>query len=86
LTAIDINSARATRGSNIEETAFKTNINAAKEIARQLRLRDIGGLVVIDYIDMSSTENRTSIEKAMEMLQLTVELAYKLAQYQDSDC
>ncbi len=66
LTAIDINSARATRGSNIEETAFKTNINAAKEIARQLRLRDIGGLVVIDFIDMSSTENRTSIEKAME--------------------
>ena len=66
LTAIDINSARATRGSNIEDTAFKTNLNAAKEIAIQLRLRDIGGLVVIDFIDMNSTENRASIEKVME--------------------
>ncbi len=66
LTAVDINSARATRGSNIEETAFKTNLNASKEIARQMRLRDIGGLVVIDFIDMNSAENRASIEKAME--------------------
>ena len=66
LTAIDINSARATRGSNIEETAFKTNLDASKEIARQMRLRDIGGLVVVDFIDMASTGNRESIEKAME--------------------
>jgi ribonuclease E len=63
LTAIDINSARATRGSNIEETAFKTNLDASKEIARQMRLRDIGGLVVVDFIDMASTGNRESIEK-----------------------
>ncbi len=66
LTAIDINSARATKGSDIEETAYNTNLEAAKEIALQLQLRDIGGLVVIDFIDMSSEEHRKSIEKAME--------------------
>jgi ribonuclease E len=66
LTAIDINSARSTRGSDIEETAYHTNLEAAKEIAIQLQLRDIGGLVVIDFIDMSSEEHRKSIEKAME--------------------
>lgn len=66
LTAIDINSARATKGSDIEETAYNTNLEAAKEISIQLQLRDIGGLVVIDFIDMSSEEHRKSIEKAME--------------------
>src|SRR5690606_37066404 len=55
LTAIDVNSARATRGGDIEETAFHTNLEAADEVARQLRLRDLGGLVVIDFIDMSSS-------------------------------
>ncbi|HEY1069060.1 MAG TPA: Rne/Rng family ribonuclease, partial [Thermomonas sp.] len=54
LTAIDVNSARATKGGDIEETAFNTNLEAAEEVARQLRLRDLGGLVVIDFIDMSS--------------------------------
>jgi ribonuclease E len=62
LVAIDVNSARATKGSNIEETALTTNMEAAEEIARQLRLRDIGGLVVIDFIDMSSTRNRRDVE------------------------
>ncbi len=66
LTAIDINSARATKGSDIEETAYNTNLEAAKEIAIQLQLRDIGGLVVIDFIDMSSEEHRRSIEQSME--------------------
>ena len=66
LTAIDINSARATKGADIEETAYNTNLEAAKEIAIQLQLRDIGGLVVIDFIDMSTEEHRKSIEKAME--------------------
>ncbi len=66
LTAVDINSARATKGSDIEETAYNTNLEAAKEIAIQLQLRDIGGLVVIDFIDMSSEEHRRLIEKAME--------------------
>ncbi|HAE04912.1 MAG TPA: ribonuclease, partial [Gammaproteobacteria bacterium] len=66
LTAVDINSARATKGSDIEETAYNTNLEAAKEIAIQLQLRDIGGLVVIDFIDMSTEEHRKSIEKAME--------------------
>jgi ribonuclease E len=66
LTAIDINSARATKGANIEETAYKTNLHAAAEIAAQIQLRDIGGLIVIDFIDMSSAEHRQAIEKAME--------------------
>ncbi|MDC9714391.1 MAG: Rne/Rng family ribonuclease, partial [Gammaproteobacteria bacterium] len=66
LTAIDINSARATKGSDIEETAYNTNLEAAKEIAAQLQLRDIGGLVVVDFIDMTSEEHRKAIEKAME--------------------
>ena len=66
LTAIDINSARATRGTSIEDTAFKANLDAVAEIAVQLQLRDIGGLIVIDFIDMSTEENRVAIEKAME--------------------
>ncbi|MFI3180997.1 MAG: Rne/Rng family ribonuclease [Methylococcales bacterium] len=62
LTSIDINSARATKGSDIEETAFNTNIEATDEIARQLRLRDLGGLFVIDYIDMGSTKHQRQVE------------------------
>jgi len=62
LVSIDINSARATRGSDIEETALQTNSEAADEIARQLRLRDIGGLVVIDFIDMSPAPNQREVE------------------------
>jgi ribonuclease E len=62
LTAIDINSARSTRGSDIETTAFNTNLEAADEIARQLRLRDLGGLIVIDFIDMESSKNQRAVE------------------------
>jgi ribonuclease E len=62
LVSIDINSARATRGSDIETTACNTNLEAAEEIARQLRLRDIGGLIVIDFIDMESTKNQRDVE------------------------
>ncbi len=62
LTAIDINSARATKGSDIEATAFNTNLEAAEEIARQLRLRDLGGLIVIDFIDMENTRNQRDVE------------------------
>lgn len=65
LVSIDINSARATRGSDIEETALNTNLEAAEEICRQLRLRDIGGLVVIDFIDMTSTKNQRAVEQKM---------------------
>ena len=65
LMSIDINSARATKGADIEETALNTNLEAAEEVARQLRLRDIGGLVVIDFIDMSSTENQKTVENTM---------------------
>jgi ribonuclease E len=62
LVSIDINSARATRGGDIEETALQTNLEAADEVARQLRLRDMGGLVVIDFIDMLSSRNQRSVE------------------------
>ncbi|HEX6636202.1 MAG TPA: Rne/Rng family ribonuclease [Steroidobacteraceae bacterium] len=62
LVAIDINSARATRGSDIETTATNTNLEAADEIARQLRIRDIGGLIVIDFIDMESPKNQRDVE------------------------
>lgn len=62
LVSIDINSARATRGGDIEETAFNTNLEAADEIARQLRLRDIGGLIVIDFIDMGNNRNQREVE------------------------
>ncbi|WP_432463154.1 ribonuclease E [Agarivorans sp. QJM3NY_33] len=62
LTSIDINSARATKGGDIEETALQTNLEAADEIARQLRLRDLGGLVVIDFIDMTPVRNQREVE------------------------
>jgi len=62
LTSIDINSARATKGSDIEETALNTNLEAADEIARQLRLRDMGGLFVIDFIDMLANKNQRAVE------------------------
>lgn len=65
LTAIDVNSGRATRGANQEETAHKTNLEAAREVARQLRLRDIGGLIVVDFIDMRSSKHQRAVEKAM---------------------
>lgn len=65
LISIDINSSRATRGADIEETALNTNLEAADEIARQLRLRDMGGLVVIDFIDMSATRNQKEVENRM---------------------
>jgi ribonuclease E len=65
LTAIDVNSGRATRGGSQEETAYKTNLEAAVEVARQLRLRDIGGLVVVDFIDMRLAKHRSAVEKTM---------------------
>ena len=64
MTTIDINSARSTKGKDIEETALKTNLEAAKEIARQLRLRDVGGLIVIDFIDMQNEESQNKVENA----------------------
>ena len=66
LTAIDINSARATKGSDIEETAFNTNCEAAVEIARQLRIRDAGGLIVIDFIDMDSPKHQREVEDTLK--------------------
>ncbi|MEM9102215.1 MAG: ribonuclease E [Pseudomonadota bacterium] len=65
LISIDINSARATKGQDIEETALNTNIEAAQEIARQLRLRDIGGLIVIDFIDMTNSKNQREVENVL---------------------
>ncbi|MFT7673162.1 MAG: ribonuclease E [Gammaproteobacteria bacterium] len=65
LTSIDVNSARATKGSDIEETAKNTNLEAAEEIARQLRIRDLGGLIVIDFIDMLSSKNQRETENRL---------------------
>jgi len=65
LVSIDINSARATKGADIEETALNTNLEAAEEVARQLRLRDVGGLIVIDFIDMTSVKNQRAVENRM---------------------
>ncbi|WP_242107422.1 ribonuclease E [Luteimonas aquatica] len=66
LTAIDVNSARATKGGDIEETAFNTNLEAAEEVARQMRLRDLGGLVVIDFIDMTSNKHQREVENRLQ--------------------
>ncbi|WP_084062456.1 Rne/Rng family ribonuclease, partial [Arenimonas malthae] len=66
LTAIDVNSSRATKGSDIEETAFNTNLEAADEVARQMRLRDLGGLVVIDFIDMTSGKHQRQVEERLQ--------------------
>jgi len=66
LVSIDINSARATKGADIEETALNTNLEAADEIARQLRLRDLGGLVVVDFIDMLPSKNQRKVEQRLK--------------------
>jgi ribonuclease E len=66
LTAVDVNSSRATKGGDIEETAFNTNLEAADEVARQLRLRDLGGLVVIDFIDMESNKHQREVENRLQ--------------------
>lgn len=65
LVAIDVNSARSTRGADIEETAMRTNLEAAEEVARQLRLRDLGGLIVIDFIDMEDNKNQRAVEQKL---------------------
>lgn len=66
LVAIDVNSARATKGADIEETATRTNLEAAEEVARQLRLRDLGGLIVIDFIDMESSKSQREVEQCLK--------------------
>ena len=66
LVAIDVNSGRSTRERNIEETALKTNLEAADELARQLRLRDLSGLIVVDFIDMEDNKNQTAVERRMK--------------------
>ncbi|MGD8251923.1 MAG: ribonuclease E/G, partial [Desulfobacterales bacterium] len=66
LVAIDVNSGKATQRRNIEETALQTNLEAAEEIARQLRLRDLGGLIVLDFIDMREAKNRSEVERAIK--------------------
>src|SRR5215469_82255 len=84
LVSIDINSARATRGSDIETTALNTNLEAADEVARQLRIRDIGGLIVIDFIDMESQKNQREVEdrlrEAMKMDRARIQIG-KLSRF-----
>ena len=94
LVSIDINSARSTRGGDIEATARNTNLEAAEEIARQLRLRDIGGLIVIDFIDMESTANQRAVEDmlrdAVKMDRARIQLGrlsrFGLLELSASDC
>ena len=66
LVSVDVNSARSTRGADIEETAFRTNMEAAEEVARQMRLRDLGGLVVIDFIDMEDAKHQREVENTLK--------------------
>lgn len=79
MTSIDINSARATKGGDIEETALNTNLEAADEIARQLRLRDLGGLVVIDFIDMTLFATSVKWKTVYVKRCVLTVLAFKLA-------
>ncbi len=65
LVSVDVNSARAIKGGDIEETATRTNLEAADEVARQMRLRDLGGLIVIDFIDMEDSKNRREVENRL---------------------
>ena len=66
LVAVDVNSGKSTRERNIEETALKTNLEAAEELARQLRLRDMSGLIVVDFIDMEDSRNQHAVERRMK--------------------
>ena len=67
LVSIDVNSGKSTKEASVEKTALKTNLEAAEEVARQLRLRDLGGLIVVDFIDMRDAKNRSAVEKAMRL-------------------
>ena len=78
LVAIDINSGRFTKQRNIEDTAFKTNLEAAEEISRQLRIRDLAGLVVIDFIDMLDRNHNYKVEKNLKSLYKVIEQEFKL--------
>ena len=79
LVSIDINSAKSTKGSDIEETAVATNVEAAIEIARQLRLRDLGGLVVIDFIDMHLYKNQREVENQLRKAAKMIGREFRLA-------
>jgi len=86
LVSIDVNSGRATRGQDIEETALRTNSEAADEIARQLRLRDLGGLIVIDFIDMENPRNQREVKAACGKPCTMIGRAYRWARSRASAC
>jgi ribonuclease E len=83
---IDVNSGRGSNKRNIEETAFKTNVDACEEIARQLRLRDLGGLIVIDFIDMMDKKHIAEVEKAFKKALSVVRARIQLSVFPSSDC
>ena len=83
MVSIDVNSARSTKGKDIESTAFATNMEAAKEVARQLRLRDLGGLIVIDFIDMQDEKHQQKVENTFRSQSNRIEQESRLQQYQD---
>ena len=82
LVAIDVNSGRATKEGSIEDTALKTNLEAAEEVSRQLRLRDLAGLIVIDFIDMEDRRNNTAVERKLKDKLKTIGREYKLVESQ----
>ena len=86
LVAIDVNSGRATREHNIEDTALKTNLEAAEEVARQLRLRDLAGLIVIDFIDMEESRNNRAVERKLKDCLRTTARASRSAASRISAC
>ena len=86
MVSIDVNSARSTKGKDIESTAFATNMEAAKEIARQLRLRDLGGLIVIDFIDMQDEKINKKSKIHSDQLFNPIELEFRLLEYLDLVC
>ena len=84
LVAIDVNSGRSTQERNIEATALRTNLEAAEEVAKQLRLRNLGGLIVVDFIDMDNSKNRLSLEKSLKKQCLLIKQRLHLEKSQNS--
>ena len=85
MVSIDVNSGKSIKQKNVESTAFDTNIEAAEEIARQIKIRDLSGLIIIDFIDMLNFNNRRQVERKLKENVETIEQGYKLVELVISD-